>query len=151
MSGVMQRRDKLIPWYFVIFFLVIALVNGVMVTLAVRTHTGIVTDHPYEKGLAYNRVVAAEEKQEALGWNGEITYANGILNVTVRDKGHRLIVLEKATATITRPTQAGMDFTVELMGEKTPVAFPAKGLWEVRIVATARGEAYQQAKRIVVE
>lgn len=151
MSSTMQHRDKWIPWYFVIFFLVIAAVDGVMVTLAVRTRTGIVTEHAYEKGLAYNRVIAAEEKQRALGWSGEITYTGNSLHFMLRDENHTRIVPYNALATITRPTQAGMDFTVALNDERTRIDFPAPGLWEVRIQAHVRGEDYQQSARIVVQ
>jgi nitrogen fixation protein FixH len=138
-------------WYFVAFFGFIAAVNAVMVTLAIRTHSGVVTEHPYEKGLAYNQVVDAENKQEALGWKGVIDYKNSVLNFKLLNKNNQPLALEKTTATITRPTQQGMDFMVELKGAKTSIDFPAKGLWEVRVDAMHDGVHYQQSKRIVVE
>ena len=149
--STMQRRDKIIPWYFVMFFAVVAVVNGVMITLALRTHSGVVTDHPYEKGIAYNQVVEAVKTQDSLGWKAEIGYASGALKFTLRDKNNQPLAPEKATATITRPTQSGMDFTAELKGAETPVTFPAQGLWEVRVDATHKGVHFQQSKRIVVE
>ena len=151
MTSRMQPRDKIIPWYFVMFFVVVAAVNAVMVTLAVRTHTGIVTEHPYEKGLAYNAVVDAEAKQEALGWKGHIDYQKGAVRFTLRDAANHPVHIDTAIVRISRPTQAGMDFSVVLTGGATPIAFPQKGLWELRVDAIARGEQYQQAKRIVVE
>lgn len=150
MSTIMEKRDRIIPWYFVMFFVVIAAVNAVMVTLAIRTHTGTVTEHPYEKGLAYNQTISAEEQQEKLGWKGTIIYENGMLDFTLLDKNRATISPEKATATITRPTQAGMDFTLPLNAQKTPITFPARGLWEVRVDAVSNGVHYQQSKRIVV-
>jgi nitrogen fixation protein FixH len=138
-------------WYFVAFFGFIAAVNAVMVTLAVHTHSGTVTDHPYEKGLAYNKVVDAETKQEALGWKGTIDYKSGALHFELRDKNNQPLAWEKAIATITRPTQQGMDFTVELKGSGTLIDFPARGLWEVRVHAEHAGDHYQQSKRIVLE
>ena len=142
---------KRVGWYFVAFFGLIAAVNAVMMTLAIRTHSGIVTEHPYEKGLAYNQVVAAKQKQEALGWKGSINYKNGLLSFDLHDKNNNIITPEKTTAIITRPTQQGMDFTVELKGAKTPVSFPENGLWEVRVDAEHEGVHYQQSKRIVVQ
>jgi nitrogen fixation protein FixH len=147
----MTQRDRWIPWYFVAFFVFIALVDGVMVTLAVNTHTGLVTDHPYEKGLAYNQVVKAEKKQEALGWESEIEFVKGVLHFALRDRNNQTLVPEKITATLVRPTQAGMDFSVEMNSSATPVAFPAPGLWEARIDAIYQGVHYQQSRRIVVE
>lgn len=152
MSGTTTPwRDRIIPWYFVMFFVVIALVNAVMVTLALRTHTGTVTAHPYEKGLAYNKIVAAAQQQQALGWKGRIDYRQGALHFSLQDRNQRPLIPEKATATLTRPTQSGMDFTAPLTGEATPVTFPAKGLWEVRVDALNAGVHYQQTRRIVVE
>lgn len=147
----MQPRDKWIPWYFVAFFVVIALVNAVMVTLAVRTHTGLVTDHPYEKGLAYNAVVKASEDQAALGWKGELHYADGMLHFTLRDKDKQLLPIEKATALIRRPVRDGMDFTVEMPAGKASVSFPVKGLWQVQIDAMSKGVHYQKTERMVIE
>ncbi len=138
-------------WYFVAFFGLVVSVNAVMVTLAIRTHSGIVTEHPYEKGLAYNQVVEAEKQQEALGWKGIINYKNNALFFDLRDQNNQAITPERTTATITRPTQQGMDFTIELKNTETPVDFPAKGLWEVRVDAVHEGVHYQQSKRIVVE
>jgi nitrogen fixation protein FixH len=142
---------KRVFYYFFAFFGVIAAMNAFMVTTAIRTHSGLVTDHPYEKGLAYNKVVAAEEAQAKLGWKGELSYTNGNLHFTLKDQNGTRLTLDKATATITRPTEQGMDFNAELTGEETPITFPAKGLWDVRVDATHEGVHFQTTKRIVVE
>ncbi len=138
-------------WYFVAFFGFVAAVNAVMVTLAIKTHSGTVTEHPYEKGLAYNQVVEAKQRQEALGWKSTIAYQDGALHFVLKDKNNKSIAFEKAFATITRPTQSGMDFTVELQGAKTPISFLDNGLWDIRIDTEYKGAHYQQIKRIVVE
>jgi len=148
--SMLERRDRLIPWYFVMFFAVVALMNGIMITLAFRTHTGTVTEHPYEKGLAYNQVVKAAETQAALGWKAQIAYTDGMLCFALRDAHHHPLTVDSATATITRPTREGMDFTQRLTGEKTPLTFPAKGVWDVRVNAMHRGVPYQQSMRVMV-
>jgi nitrogen fixation protein FixH len=145
MSG---RRVAL---YFVAFFGLIAAVNAAMVTMAIRTHSGVVTEHPYEKGLAYNTVVRAEEAQEALGWKASVSHEKGMLKFVLRDKQGAVLAPEKAVATVTRPTQSGMDFSVTLTGEATPITFPAQGLWEVRGDATHGGTSFQKSQRIVVQ
>ncbi|MCC7260727.1 MAG: FixH family protein [Alphaproteobacteria bacterium] len=155
MSSTMQSRDKWIPRYFVLFFAFIALVNGVMVWLAVNTHTGLVTEHPYEKGLAYNQVVNAEQAQEALGWGGNIAFDKHMLTFTLLDRTGAAVAADRVTAHFMRPTQEGMDFDVTLspvadgmwQAEVTP---PHNGLWEVRVYAEQGSNRFQQAKRIVV-
>ena len=146
-----QAYGKRVWRYFLLFFGMIAAVNAAMVTLAIRTHTGIVTEHPYEKGLAYNEVVQAEEKQQALGWKGTISYENGMLTFSLFDRAGKRIVPQQVNASISRPTQAGMDFSLTLASKPTPVHFPVKGLWEVRVDAVSEGVHFQQSKRIVVE
>ncbi len=141
---------RTIGWYFVAFFGFVAAVNAVMVTIAIRTHSGVVTEHPYEKGLAYNAVVRAEKQQAALGWSSQMDYKNGALHFTLHDANHQRITPERASATITRPTTSGMDFTVTLNGIKTPIVFPIAGLWEVQVDVSHAGTHYQQRKRIVV-
>ncbi|MEK6746176.1 MAG: FixH family protein [Pseudomonadota bacterium] len=142
---------KRVAWYFIAFFGFIAAVNAVMMTLAIRTHSGTVTDHPYEKGLAYNQVVEAENAQAALGWQGEIRYADDLIVFILKDKNGTTITPDNAKATFTRPTQSGIDFSVELQGEQTPVTFSAKGIWHVRVDAVVGDKNFQQSKRIVVE
>jgi nitrogen fixation protein FixH len=139
-----------IGWYFVAFFSVIAAVNAAMVAVAIHTHSGAVTEHPYEKGLAYNQVIEAKEKQEALGWRGVIDYKNGVLYFMLRDKRNRLIAPEETTAIFVRPTQQGIDFALKLQGAETSVDFPAKGVWQVQVDVIHEGVHYQQSKRIVV-
>ncbi len=62
-----DRRDRMIPWYFVMAFGVVFAVNGMFVYLAVSTNHGVVTENAYEKGLDYDRIVeeVRQKQQEA--------------------------------------------------------------------------------------
>jgi nitrogen fixation protein FixH len=51
------------------FFGVIFAVNGALIYAAVSTHTGLVANEPYRKGLAYNERILADERQALLGWS----------------------------------------------------------------------------------
>ena len=142
---------KRVFWHFVAFFGLIAAVNALMMTLAIRTHSGVVTDHAYEKGLAYNQVIKAEERQAKRGWKGTIDYAQGTLRFTLHDKNHAPLIPDTAVATITRPTEKGMDFTATLHDAHTAVDFPAKGVWDVRVDAMVGQIPFQHTQRIIVE
>lgn len=144
-------KDRLIPWYFVAFFAVIALVDGTMVTLAVRTQTGLVTEHAYEKGLTYNKIVAAEETQRQLGWKGNIEYRNGILHFSLQDHMGMPLQSLLSKATISRPTQDGYDFMVEMKQGQIPMQFPMKGIWDVRIDTEYNGYPYQHTQRLIIQ
>ena len=147
----LTRRDRWIPWYFVLFFLVIACVDGIMVTLAIRTNSGIVTDHPYEKGLAYNQLIRAEAAQKKLGWKADIEFNGSVLHVSVQDAAGNRLVPDHMTARFTRPVMQGTDFEVVLQNGTAKVSLPGKGLWEIRIFATLDQSTYQQSKRVVVQ
>lgn len=144
-------KDRMIPWYFVMFFAVVALVDGVMVTLAVRTNSGLVTDHAYERGLAYNEVVDAKARQDALGWNDSVSWDGKILHVVVTDGKGAVIVPDKITAYFSRPTRSGMDFETDIMPAGSPVAFPASGIWDARINVLYRENVYQLSRRLMIK
>jgi len=57
-------RDRIIPLYFVAFFVVIAIFDGIFVYLATSTHSGVVTENAYQKGLNYNQYIDAYNQQE---------------------------------------------------------------------------------------
>lgn len=50
------------------FFGVIFAVNGYFLYAALSTHTGLIANEPYRKGLEYNDRIAAAEEQARLGW-----------------------------------------------------------------------------------
>jgi nitrogen fixation protein FixH len=62
MSAVMSAdrpRGRWIPWLFVGGFLLVCAVNGVMIWVALSSWTGLAANQPYDRGLAYNRNLAA--------------------------------------------------------------------------------------------
>ena len=135
--------------YFLAFFLTVCAVDFFMATLATRTHTGLVTDHAYEKGLAYNRVVHAAEAQQKLGWRAHLVYEQGVLVFTVKDAAGKPLALTSATAFFTRPSGPAQDFSLVLSSEETPLSLPQPGLWDVRVEANIDGVDYQHSARIV--
>lgn len=151
-----SSKDKMILWYFVIFFLIVAIVNGIFVTIAASTHTGVITENAYQKGLNYNAVIEESEKQDRLGWTSSIELKDNLLNVWLYDKNGDDIKNAEVTVYFTRPSQEGHDFSVSLgMDSKNiyskEVNFPLKGLWDVRVLAKWNQQQYQKSKQIVVK
>lgn len=154
--GQPKKSDKWIPWYFVAFFVGLALVNGVFVTIATSTHRGVVTDHAYQKGLDYNAVVQAVDAQAARGWQGEMTLDGDRFVFTLADNKEAPLAGAHVTAHFSRPAQAGYDFSVTL--EETAagqysqtVSFPLHGQWDAKIAVLWNSQPYQQRKRIFVK
>lgn len=139
-------KDKWIPWYFVMFFTAIALLDGIFVYLAVSTQTGVVTEHAYEKGLAYNHVL--EEALAQPDWQQAATFKDGTLIWTLADENGTPITDAVVTAHINRPVQDGYDFDITLVhtnnGEyRTPLDLPLLGQWQANLSSTWKDKTFR--------
>ncbi len=142
--------------WFAAFFAFIAAADAIMITLALRTHKGLVTEHPYEKGLSYNKVIDAYEAQASLGWDGKISYGKGKLKFSLRDKSGQLVVLDKVSANLVRLGGNTADVITSLAKRddgkwQVAIDLPLPGLWEVSVFAQQGDKKFQQTKRIYVK
>lgn len=63
-----------IPLAFIGAFLAIIIANGALVFFATKSWPGLTTDHAYNEGLAYNRVIDEAEKEARLGWVVDLSF-----------------------------------------------------------------------------
>ena len=150
-----RKSDKYIPLYFVAFFVVLFILDGIFVYLATSSHTGVVEKGTYNRGLAYNDTVAAAEAQEALGWQTGIEYGDaGMVTFSAKDAGGTPIEGAVVQAQFFRPTQDGQDFTQNLFevspGTYESAVTAAPGQWDVRIFVEWKQQRYQKTERIFV-
>jgi len=163
------RRGRWYPWLFVAAFLVVIAVNGVMVTLAVESFAGLETEHPYERGLAYNETLAAKRAQDALGWTVAFDavpadMTEGMVRVVevtgaFQDRAGAPLTGLDVRAVLRRPAAAGHDQEIALAprgpGRYSATAeLPFPGQWELLIVANGvhRGsvQSWQSTRRILL-
>jgi len=155
-ENVMRKSDRFIPWYFVLFFVVIAMVDATFVTIAVKTKTGTMTGNTYQRGLDYDQVLAKVAEQNALGWQGEIEFfGKSDLRFDLTDKSGKALSGAIVKARMLRPVQEGNDFEVELHpdgrgGFGAKVDFPFPGLWDVNVEAVWQSHHYYLMKTITV-
>lgn len=144
----------------VAFFGVIFAVNGFFLASALSTHTGIVSKQPYRKGLDYNRRIAADARQQKLGWRHDIALApdRRSVAVTLADRNGRPVTGLHVEGFIGRPSTEQHDVRVALR-EVTPgrytadIAALAPGNWLIQFAAqraTSAGTetAYRLRKRL---
>lgn len=148
-------RSRWIPWAFVSAFLVVFAANATMVTFALTSWTGLDTEDPYRRGVAYNRTLEAERRQATLGWRASASWDAGRLAVRVVDAAARPVTGAAVRADFIRPTAEGHDFSVDLAeegGGRYAVAAepPLAGLWDVRAFVRRGQDIYQLNQRIVV-
>lgn len=125
------------------FFGVIFVVNGIFLYKALQTHTGVVSQQPYRKGLGYNERIAFERNQDSLGWQETLTLGAGADTLTfeLKDKAGSPVTGLRVTGSIGRPSTVEHDAKL-MMEEREPgryvATFTARepGGWLVDLAAT---------------
>jgi len=160
-AGREAARGRWIPWAFVGLFGVMLAANGALVYAALSTWTGLDTINAYDAGRQYDRVLAAQRAQDALGWQTSLTFVDAgakrgrIAFALANDAGAPLDTL-RVRARFFRPTHGGLDKEVALARVApgryaAEVVLPAAGQWELHIIATtAGGTTWREARRIFV-
>lgn len=109
------------------FFGLIFGVNAVFLYSALSTHTGVVSNEPYRKGLHYNERIEADRQQIERGWQGEIAFgpAGDTVAVTLLDRNGRPLSGLGLSARVGRPSTSDHDIRLE-MKETAPGHYGAK-------------------------
>lgn len=144
------RNPWVIGW--VSLVAIVLLVNITMISLAIFTNPGLVSEDYYERGRSYEKtVISKNAARDALGWSVTADFPTSpVINQTEK---YRFNIVDKngvpishATATLNayRASDANADFAVT-MHEIVPgvyagdVNFPLKGQWEI-IINLKQGE-----------
>jgi nitrogen fixation protein FixH len=141
-------------WSMVAFFGVIFAVNGYFLYAALSTHTGLVAQEPYRKGLAYNERIAASERQALLGWTDDVAFEDGRLVVRLRRDEHVPVSGQIAHVVVGRPATVDFDRSIALK-ETAPGVYTsdavdlAGGNWvaNLDVRASPRDEPTYRARR----
>lgn len=151
--------DRLIPWIFVAAMAVVIAVNGVLVSFALGTWSGLVVERPYERGLQYNRVLEAAGRQHRLGWQFDIVLeaeseATRIV-VQATDSAGRPLTDLTLRAVVERPVEKEQHRTIELT-EQQPGRYTAAvarlrpGQWQTRLVAERGSDTVSATQRQIL-
>jgi nitrogen fixation protein FixH len=154
-------RSDWIPSAFVAFFGVVFATNAVMLWLAFTTWTGLETESAYQKGLAYNRTLAAAKAQDALGWQVDLDVAAegerlAGLELTLVDRYGDLIEDAQVMAAFVRPTHVGHDLELTVPHVhggvyRTEAELPLAGVWQLNLSARSGGDTYRLGRRIYLK
>ncbi len=97
------------------FFGTIFAVNGYFIFKSLATHSGVVSEEPYRKGLGYNQRIAANDRQATLDWRADLDVkATGAIRLSLLDAGGHPIVNERVALTVGRPATRSFDRTIAL-------------------------------------
>ena len=128
---------------FLAFFAAVFVANGAMIYQALSTHTGLVANEPYRKGLHYNERIAADARQAQLGWAETIEVTrDGHVSLALAQADGRPVGSMKVVGVLGRPSTNRQDIRLTL-AEQAPgryeaqVAPLAEGNWIIALEAFA--------------
>jgi nitrogen fixation protein FixH len=126
---------------FLAFFAAVFVANGAMIYSALSTHTGLVANEPYRKGLHYNERIAADARQGRLGWvqNVELSI-DGRISLALAEPDGRPVRSLRIEGVLGRPSTNRHDVRLGL-AERAPGRYEAQaaplaeGNWIVTLEA----------------
>ncbi|MHB8882554.1 MAG: FixH family protein [Thermodesulfovibrionales bacterium] len=136
--------------------LVLAAVAGTII-IGSRSFDGLVTEKPYEAGLAWDRT---RQEKESSGWDialadGRLRQGDNRLAVTVTDRSRQLLRDAAVGIKVSRPNTIKLDRTYTAGEEapglySVPVTFPGHGLWDLKITVSKDQKSVSFDKRIYI-
>lgn len=155
-TGLSKPIDRYIPWMFVAVFALLFAVLGWFTWLALSTFDGVVSKTPYETGLAYDRVVEASNRQDALGWTVSARLSGGNrLVVIARDSADQPVSINSIAVRLQRPTTDRYDRVLTLRQTapgrfEAPVSLPLAGAWDAILIAQSPHGPYHVRRRLLL-
>lgn len=144
------------------FFGLIFTVNAVFVYFALNSWTGLETREHYTQGLAYNKILDADSRQQALGWRVDVSVEQlgprtARLIVTLNDRsGAPLTDVDDLQSTFVRPTHEGHDFSTRLTEisagrYEASIEMPLAGQWDHQLIARRGADRFSQQDRVFLK
>jgi len=144
----------------VLFFIVIALIDGLFIIISKNSYPGTVTENPYQKGLNYNNVLNQSALQELSEYHIETKATrlsdNKFKYIVVIRKSGSYVPDAEVMLNVVRPLGEYNDFQVTLNNNgnglyHSELSFPKKGQWEIRASIIHNGNSLYHKERINVD
>jgi nitrogen fixation protein FixH len=153
-QSIKDPKDKFILLYFLLFFGTIILLDGIFIYFAISTHTGVVTEQAYERGLDFNSTISKAANQPNI--QHHFSYNEHSISWKITEANGKPIDNAIVTANIIRPVIEGYDFKVHFKHVndglyETQPEFPLKGLWSVKLNSKWEDKQFQSSQEIIVK
>jgi nitrogen fixation protein FixH len=160
----MKANHRWIPWALAAMFLPVAAVNGLLVKLALSSNTGLVSDNAFDTGQSYNQIIAAGQKQQALGWKA-VTQLQPLpaadsphrarLIVSLRDATGAPLHGLKVSGRLYSPVDPQPDQAVSLTESgdgqyRQDLSLPRGGQWDAQLMAWGEAKGFAIEQRLVL-
>ena len=136
------------------FFGVMFVVNGIFVYFALATFSGGDTSNPYRKGLHYNEMLAADERQAERGWRTAVAYDREAreLRVSLLDNAAEPLSGLRVAVMLSRPATTKDDRHLRLKEVSQGVYAAdidlAPGIWVIAMASRKADEGRDSAFRL---
>jgi nitrogen fixation protein FixH len=142
-----------IPSLLVAGVAVVIAVNGGMIYLAGRSFPGAV-DNAFQRGAAYNYVLAEARREAELGWRVDARSERGGIWLTIRDRQGEPLEALAVTASVERPLgppeRQPLAFSAVAPGLYHAAATLATGQWQLTIEAGFGEDRIRTGERLIV-
>ena len=155
-SAADMARGRPVPWVIAAFFVAFIIPLLFFTWIAFQHKPDLITEHAYDKGLAYNKTLQSEKTMEALGWHAALALENNTLVVHLRGKDGKPIHGATAKAWFIGPAKATMDHAADMretIAGRYEAALPdtSPGLWQMRVTVIHQGNQFQAARDFSVK
>lgn len=155
-----QITGRMVLFCLVGFFVVVAGINAVMITVAVSTFGGVETESSYKAGLGFAKELSAARAQDALHWRVQATVTpqsdRQRVELQAYDAGGRPLSGVSALARLSHPTDRRADIAIDLLeqspGRYVGTAMPAAGQWHLIIeLARDNERVFRSKNRLIIK
>lgn len=165
MKNPLKSYGAKVAFAFITFFGVIFAVNIIFVVNALNSHTGVITQNAYEKGLKYNQAIKKSKEADKIPHELNVTNkkdGNFIVEYTISSN----LIFDNVILKVSRPIDGDMDFSVNMVKSSlkqteeseiteqkfhAEINFPQKGNWDLIANAKSSDIELRKKNRIFVE
>ena len=144
---------RFFPWYVAGVMGFVMAVNFTLGWLAVSSFPGLATTGGFAESNRYDRVLAAAERQAALGWTVRATLDGATPVVALTDRAGAPLAGVRLEATAERPIGVAPPVPVAFHpvapGRYQAVAALAPGAWNIDLTVSAEGGVYHTTQRLI--
>ena len=144
---------RFFPWALCGGLGVVIAVNAAMITTAVNSFPGKLGRNGFDLSNQYNTVIAAQERNEALGWQLDATWGTSGITVILKDRAGAILEGARVTAELRRPLGPPHDQVLSLQptGAGTYAAATPDhlaGQWDLMLVAQRGEDRFTTTRRL---
>lgn len=143
------------PWILAGIMAVVMAVNFGMIYEALKSFPGVATQTMFDDSNHYDRVLAAAQREAALGWSLAVETGAGGITVTLHARDGRPLEGARVEAMAQRPlgTEAGHRLAFRATAPGVYVAragLGEEGQWDLLLAVSAGGQSYRTTRRIIL-